>query len=94
MTPATPVSIERRDLALACGDMGRYAHADNLLSQSSRFLVTANDAKVIIDTMEQTVRDRWYDIARKKGVSERDCETIRGAFAYQGFRPKTTQTES
>jgi serine/threonine-protein kinase HipA len=86
LLPFTPVSIERRDLALACGDMGRYAHAENLLSQSVRFLVNAEEAKEIIDTMEQTVKDRWYEIARWQGVSEKDCETICGAFAYEGFR--------
>jgi serine/threonine-protein kinase HipA len=89
LTPSTPVGIERRDLALACGDMGRYAHADNVLSQSARFLVSAADAKAIIDSMEPTVRERWYPIARKEGVSEKDCETIRGAFAYEGFRLQT-----
>ena len=36
--------------------------------------------------METTVRTRWYDIARREGVSERDCERIGGAFAYAGFR--------
>jgi serine/threonine-protein kinase HipA len=94
LTPSTPVSIERRDLALGGGDMGRYAHADNLLSQSARFLVTADEAIAIIDTMEQTVRASWYDIARKEGVSEKDCEAIRGAFAYEGFRLEIAQTES
>jgi serine/threonine-protein kinase HipA len=39
--PAPQISIERRDLVLARGDMGRYAHADNLRSQSTRFLVAA-----------------------------------------------------
>jgi serine/threonine-protein kinase HipA len=86
LTPNAQISLERRDLALACGDMGRYAHADNLRSQSARFLVNADDAKAIIDAMEQTVKDRWYEIARREGVSEKDCETIRGAFAYEGFR--------
>jgi hypothetical protein len=33
-------------------------------------------------------KDRWYEIARREGVSENDCETIRGAFAYEGFRLK------
>jgi len=66
--------------------MGRYAHADNLLSQSARFLLTGEDATRIIDTMEQTVENRWHDIAREEGVSEKDCETIRSAFAYEGFR--------
>ncbi len=86
LTPAMPVSTERRDLALECGDMGRYAHASNLLSQSVRFLVEPKDAKDIIDQMEQTVRQRWYEISRREGVSEKDCETISPAFAYDGFR--------
>jgi len=86
LIPDMPISLERRDLALACGDMGRYAHADNLLSQSARFLLEADEANVIIDEMEGTVRGRWYEIARREGVSEKDCETIRPAFAYEGFR--------
>ena len=86
LIPAPQISIERRDLALACGDLGRYAHADNLRSQSARFLIGAEEAKALIDRMEQTVKDRWYEIARREGVSEKDCETIRGAFAYEGLR--------
>lgn len=88
LTPAPQISVERRDLALVCGDMGRYAHADNLRSQSARFLVSADEGKAIIERMEQTVKERWYEIARREGVSEKDCETIRGAFAYEGFRLK------
>lgn len=86
LTPAMPISLERRDLALECGDMGRYAHANNLLSQSARFLLKNEVAQAIIDSMEQTVKDQWYPIARKEGVSEKDCETISNAFAYPGFR--------
>jgi len=86
LTPSMPVSIERRDLALACGDMGRYAHADNLLSQSARFLLATDEANQIIDTMERTIKNQWYETARREGVSEKDCETIAGAFAYEGFR--------
>lgn len=37
LTPSMPISIERRDLAMTCGDLGRYAHAQNMLSQSARF---------------------------------------------------------
>ncbi len=86
LVPAMPISLERRDLALECGDMGRYAHAENLLSQSARFLLEAEDARDIVDSVERTVRDRWYEISRREGVSEKDCETIRPAFAYDGFR--------
>lgn len=94
LTPAKWVSITRRDLALECGDLGRYAHAGNVRSQSARFLVNADDAKAIIDAMEQTVKERWYEIARREGVSEQDCETIRGAFAYDGFRLKLEEAQA
>ena len=86
LTPSTPISIERRDLALECGDMGRYAHAENLLSQSARFLLESDNAKNTIDTIEEIVKSKWHDIARREGVTENDCERIAGAFAYRGFR--------
>ncbi len=86
LTPSTPISIERRDLALECGDMGRYAHAENLLSQSTRFLLEPDAAKNAIDAIEETVKSKWYDIARREGVTEKDCERIASAFAYPGFR--------
>ena len=86
LTPSMPVSIERRDLALACGDLGRYAHADNLLSQHARFLLDRTQAESIIDDMEHTVRNQWYEIARAEGVTEQDCDRISSAFAYSGFR--------
>jgi serine/threonine-protein kinase HipA len=89
LVPAMPISLERRDLALECGDMGRYANADNLLSQSARFLLNTESALAIIDEMEQTVTDQWYAICRREGVSTKDCETIRPAFAYDGFRLPT-----
>ena len=89
LTPATPISIERRDLAMACGDMGRYAHAENLLSQSARFLLASDEARRTVDLMEQTVKHGWYEVARREGVSEADCEKLKTAFAYEGFRLAT-----
>jgi len=86
LTPTTPVSTERRDLALDCGDWGRYANAENLLSQSARFLLEPDEARKIIDEIEQTVKKHWYDIARRVGVTEKDCEKIASAFSYPGFR--------
>ncbi len=86
LTPAVPVSMERRDLAMECGDGGRLANANNLLSQSARFLLARDDASAIIDTMQATVEGAWYATARTAGVSERDCERIALAFAYPGFR--------
>lgn len=85
LTPTSPVSIERRDLALICGNAGRYANAANMLSQCARFLLSEAEAKKIIEDMRQAVRDTWYSTARAQGVSERDCGLISGAFAYEGF---------
>lgn len=86
LTPAVPVSMERRDLAMECGDAGRFANASNLLSQSARFLLDLSEARALIDAMEEQVRGTWYETAREAGVSERDCDRITGAFAYPGFR--------
>lgn len=86
LTPTAPLSLERRDLALTCGDRGRRANAQNLLSQCGRFLLAREAAARILDEMEAQVRARWYEVARREGVSERDSERIAGAFAYPGFR--------
>jgi serine/threonine-protein kinase HipA len=45
LTPTAPVSQERRDLSLVIGDQGRLANADNLVSQSARFLIGRPQAK-------------------------------------------------
>lgn len=85
VTPFVPVSLERRDLAMACGDEGRYANARNLLSQSTRFLLNEAEASKMIHEMEDRVRNGWFSTARSIGVTERDCGQIAGAFAYPGF---------
>ncbi|NEV64723.1 HipA domain-containing protein [Thiorhodococcus minor] len=86
LTPSTPISTERRDLAMQCGDLGRYAHAGNLLSQSARFYLGPDEAAALIADMEDRIRSRWYETARREGLSERDCEKISRAFVYPGFR--------
>ena len=86
LTPTAPISLERRDLALECGDKGRYANAGNFLTRSARFLLDRDQATAIIDQMEERVRGGWFSIARAAGVSDRDCALISGAFAYPGFR--------
>ena len=85
LTPSVPVSIERRDLALDCGDMGRYANAKNILSQHARFLLDKDEAEKIVNNMKARVEATWYETLRASGVSEKDAETIRGAFVYPGF---------
>ncbi len=91
LTPAVPVSMERRDLALECGDAGRFANAGNLLSQCARFLLEPGEAASIINAMEECVRASWYATARGASVSERDCDAIARAFAYPGFRQNVEQ---
>jgi serine/threonine-protein kinase HipA len=36
--------------------------------------------------MEAMVQQRWYEIARREAVSEKDCERIATSFVYEGFR--------
>jgi serine/threonine-protein kinase HipA len=86
LTPANPVSETQRDLALTCGDLGRWANATNLLSQAPRFLLTRDAAAAVIDAVEAVVKNQWYPTMRAAGVSERDCKVLAGAFAYPGFR--------
>jgi serine/threonine-protein kinase HipA len=86
LTPTTPVSLERRDLALVIGDAGRIATAENLVSQSARFLLKTDEAAAIVARMEHQVRASWYDVARAAGVGAPDRDLISGAFIYPGFR--------
>jgi serine/threonine-protein kinase HipA len=85
LTPSVPVSAEHRDLALACGDMGRYANAKNIISQHTRFLLDRDEADKIINHMKAQVDATWYDTVRASGVSQKDAAMIRGAFVYPGF---------
>ena len=85
LTPSPVVSLERRDLAMACGNQGRFANANNLLSQHSRFLLDKTEAQSILEKMTEQVRSTWYSVVRSVGVSEKDAEMIKGAFVYQGF---------
>jgi serine/threonine-protein kinase HipA len=85
LTPLPAISLERRDLAMDCGDQGRYANAGNMLSQHARYLLDLAEAAKIVEDMKTQVESTWYNAIRASGVSVRDAETIRGAFAYPGF---------
>jgi serine/threonine-protein kinase HipA len=85
LTPSPQISQDRRDLAMAAGDQGRFANTKNLLSQHTRFLLEEEEAKTIISDMTDKVRATWYDVVRAQGVSEKDAETIKSAFVYEGF---------
>jgi serine/threonine-protein kinase HipA len=85
LLPATPVSLERRDLALICGDEGRSANARNLLSQSRRFLLEPDEAAKMLGDIKDRIGATWRALMRGAGVTEIDCERIAGAFVYPGF---------
>ena len=85
LTPSPVIAQDRRDLAMACGDMGRFANAKNLLSQAARFLLVGEEAQAIVAEMTNRVAATWYDTVRASGVSEKDAEAIRTAFVYEGF---------
>lgn len=84
LTPSPVVSEEHRDLAMVCGDQGRFANAKNILSQHARFLLEKEEAEEIVANVREQVGN-WYDTVRSSGVSENDAERIRGAFLYPGF---------
>ncbi len=84
LTPSPVVSKDRRDLAMECGDQGRFANAKNILSQHARFLLEKDEAEKIVADMREQV-GHWYDIVRSSGVSENNAETISSAFIYPGF---------
>ena len=85
LTPSSPISIDQRDLAMACGEKGRFACRSNLLSEAPRFFVPRAEAEILIAEMADRVTATWYEVARSCGVSEQDCDRINGAFVYPGF---------
>ncbi|MBL8913512.1 MAG: type II toxin-antitoxin system HipA family toxin [Archangium sp.] len=86
LTPFPAVSRERRDLALVAGRHGRWANAENLLSEAERFLLSPREASRIVDSLESIVAQRWRTLLRAAGVSVADCERLAPAFGYPGFR--------
>jgi serine/threonine-protein kinase HipA len=70
---------------MVVGDFGRYASAQNLLSQCRRFLLDPPQAEAIIDEMAKRVEKTWRKVARSVGVTHADCQKIKGAFVYPGF---------
>jgi len=85
LTPEPVLSLDRRDLAMDCGSSGRFANRSNILSAAGRFLLPPEDADAIFTRVTDTVRNSWYATLRQAGVSDRDCDALRGAFLYQGL---------
>jgi serine/threonine-protein kinase HipA len=85
LTPAPLVSQDRRDLAMECGDQGRFANAANILSQHARFLLDREEAEKIITGMKEQITKTWEETVLATGASQRDVEAVRSAFVYPGF---------
>ncbi len=58
---------------------------DKSVVPCERFLISKEEGARIVDEMTAVVGGGWYGAARQAGVTERDCELIRSAFAYEGF---------
>jgi len=85
LTPAPMVSLDRRNLAMECGNQGRFANETNILSEHARFLLDREEAEKIIAEMKEQVSKTWEESVLASGASQRDVEAIRSAFVYPGF---------
>ena len=70
---------------MTVGDLGRRATAENLVTQSPRFLIPRDQAEAIVAEMEEIVRGQWEIVARAAKVTLKDYETIRNALENEGF---------
>jgi serine/threonine-protein kinase HipA len=85
LTPNPLISVEKRDLAMACGTYNRYANRINLLSRHGQFKLPLEHAAAIVDRMQQTVAARWNAVLRQHGTTQSECEKLATAFNYVGF---------
>lgn len=84
LVPMPVVSLERRDLALTVGTFGRTASVYNLISQCTRFGLTAEAARAQIDQIAGVVRG-WREHFFACGVSAQDVEYVAQAFLPECF---------
>lgn len=85
LTPAPVSSIDARDLAMECGNHGRYANRANITSGHGRFYLEQDEAEQIFDEMIEIIRTKWLTHMRRIGVSDADCTNISKAFLYEGL---------
>ncbi len=85
LTPTPTIAVDDRYLAMTCGTSGRSANKANLLTGCGRFLLSNEEAELIIDNIVETVRNQWDVSLRRAGASERDCTAIASAYIYDGF---------
>jgi serine/threonine-protein kinase HipA len=85
LTPTVSIAQDSRLLAMECGTLGRVANKKNLLTACNRFLLTEEQARLIIGEMVQTIRADWDACLRRAGASAADCNSVSGARLYDGF---------
>jgi serine/threonine-protein kinase HipA len=85
LTPAPQIAQDRRDLAMAVGDQGRFANAKNVLSQHTRFLLEEAQAKAIVFDMADKVRATWYEVVRGQGVTKKTPRRSRALSSTKAF---------
>lgn len=85
LTPNARQGSEGRRLAMECGELGRLATRENLISQAPRFGLRTEEANAVVEEMRAIVGRFWRPEVLRSGGSERDCETIAGAFVYPGL---------
>lgn len=85
LTPTPVTAIDRRDLAMECGEKGRYANRANIIGGHGRFYLGLGKAEQIFDEMIETIRSEWLGCMRRIGVTEADCTRISSAFLYEGL---------
>jgi serine/threonine-protein kinase HipA len=84
LVPAPVVSLERRDSALTVGNYGRTASVYNLLSQSGRFGLSAEEARREIDQIVAVAR-QWRESFFACGVSAQDVDYVASAMLPECF---------
>jgi len=84
LVPAPVVSLERRDSAMTVGNYGRTASAYNLLSQSGRFGLSAEEARREIDQIVAVAR-QWRESFFSCGVSAQDVDYVAPAILPECF---------
>jgi serine/threonine-protein kinase HipA len=90
LTPSRTRSLERRELAMACGitpGRERWANRQNLISGAGSFGIDKAEADNIIMKMMNTISSSWERLVTAEGGTAQDRANISHAFptAYPGF---------
>lgn len=88
LVASNAASTERRELAMICGALAgreRWGSRANLVSGCRHFGLTSDEAASIIDEIKAVVTASWQAEVRAQGGTDRDCESIAYAIAYEGF---------